>query len=253
MKTKIITLILIVSSALMLIACGDEVIPDLNEEQTELITEYAAALLLKYDSSTTSRLLPEGEGDSHVVLPDHSQDVPIPTGDKITQSNDEPLVGADDVIVNSPVDDSTKPEAYGDGFGSIVNNDGISLEYANSYEVVDSYPTEGENAYFTVDASEGNKLLVLHFNLKGLSDTDTEVDMNKYSMRLRVSVNGGDNHYVLNTMLTNDILSFKGLIGSGENADIVAIAEIPEGECESISSITLTIRGDEGSSVINLQ
>lgn len=254
MKTKIISILLIMSSALMLMACGDEIIPDLDEEQTALITEYAADLLLKYDSTSTSRLLPQGAGDTHVVLPDHSQDIVIPSADKITQTEDEPLVGEDDVTVNN-IEGSkdTSEKNRTDGFESFVSADGISIEYAGLYEVVDSYPTEGDNAYFTVDATEGHKLLVLHFNIKATSDVETQIDMNKYALRYRVAVNGGSNTHVLSTMLINDILSYKGTVEAGATDDIVAIAEIAEEEASNITSIVFTIRGKESSAVMNLK
>ena len=248
----------ILCAASMLTACGAE-FPELNEEQTELVNEYAASLLLKYDANSTSRLLTEEEMQGAMIVPVGPEDSqPVVSEEEVVDINkesDEPLVSMDDVTVND-IDGTTstpeKMQSAGNGWTDYCLADGFDISYAGNYEIVDSYPVDDPNAYFTMDASAGNKLLVLHFNLVNTSGTDLNVDMNKYGLRYRVSVNGGVNSYILTTMLSNDVLSFVGDVPTNESVDLIAVAELSESEASNIQSLVFTIRGDNGSSQLNL-
>ena len=257
-KRRIKALILTALCAFMLCGCGDE-IPDLTPSQQEMITEYSAALLLKYDSSTPSRLLPEGSvvsiayvdpSDPNAVL---TETVPETETNSDIVVDDVPDVTSEDVSVT----DVTTGQTTGGGAGSFSNflaDLGVSFDYSGLYEVVDSYP-EGDdvNPYFTVDASDGNRLLVLHFNLTNNSGSDMDVNLNTLNLRYRVSLNGGKNKFVMTTLLENDLLSYVGTLGSGQTEDIVAICEISEAEGADIQTIDFTVRGDGFSDVMSLQ
>lgn len=242
---------------MLLCGCGNE-IPDLEPEVSEQITEYSAALLLKYDSSAPSRLLPEGTVTSVAYVDPGSPNAasyetqPV-EGESDIPVDDVPDVTSDDVIVTDATTGETSGGHSGD-FNSFLAGLGVSMNYSGVYEVTDSYP-EGDdvNPYFTMDASAGNKLLVLHFDLTNTSGSDMDVNLNTLNLRYRVSLNGGKNKFVMTTLLENDILSYVGTIPAGQTEDIIAICEISEEEAANIQNIDFTVRGDDFSSVISLQ
>lgn len=255
---RIIALILTILCAVMLCGCGDE-IPDLTPTQQEMITEYSAALLLKYDSNTPSRLLPEGSvvsiayvdpSDPNAVL---TETIPETEANSDILVDDVPDVTSEDVSVTDVTTGQTTGGGIA-GFSNFLANLGVSFDYSGLYEVVDSYP-EGDNVnpYLTVDASDGNKLLVLHFNLTNNSGSDMDVNLNTLNLRYRVSLNGGKNKFVMTTLLENDLLSYVGTLSSGQTEDIVAICEISEAEGANIQTIDFTVRGDGFSDVMSLQ
>ena len=49
-----------ITAAILMTGCGS-VMPDLTEEETEIISEYAAGVLLKYDRVHGGRLMSEAE------------------------------------------------------------------------------------------------------------------------------------------------------------------------------------------------
>ncbi|MBO4899529.1 MAG: hypothetical protein J5509_04500 [Lachnospiraceae bacterium] len=259
MRDKRITaLILTALCVICLCGCGDE-IPDLTPTQQEMITEYSAALLLKYDSSTPSRLLPEGSvvsiayvdpNDPNAVLTETTPETE--TGTDIPVDN-VPDVTSEDVSVTDVTTGQTSGGGVA-GFSNFLADLGVSFDYSGQYEVVDSYPEGGDvNPYFTVDASDGNKLLVIHFDLTNNSGSDMDVNLNNLNLRYRVSLNGGKNKFVMTTLLENDLLSYVGTLGSGQTEDIVAICEISEAEGADIQTIDFTVRGDGFSDVMSLK
>jgi len=251
-KRKIITALLLAFVMSMLCACGDE-IPELTDEEISLIADYSSALLLKYDSNTPSRLLPEGSVDMSIVYHD-----PQITGSDSDNAKEELNISGDieTVVSNSDVtvSDTTEPEKqeHAEGFTDFLADTGITVEYAGEYEIADTYPVENENVYFTVDASKGNKLLVMHFTLTNVSGEEKDIKMNSLGLKYRISINDGKNKNVMTTMLANDILTYTGTLAADESADLVAIAEIPEDETD-ISTLKFVIRGEEFSSDMMLK
>lgn len=254
MGRKPILIAIALLMTIILSACGAE-IPDLTEEQAAQVADYAAGLLLKYDSHSTSRLLAPEE-TTPLELPTET----VPDENEIFESealitelpDTEPIIDAEDVAVNDN-GEVTNGSIPGSGFKSFLSSDELSLEYMGYYEIVDSYPSEGENAYFAMDASAGNKLLVIHFSLTSLYGNAVDVDMGSYNLRYRVSINGGAYKPILTTMLWNDILSYRGAVDGNSAIDIVAIAEIPEAETYSIDTMQFIIHGAEYSSSIAIK
>lgn len=255
---KIISVILAAACAVLMCGCGDE-IPDLEPEVTDQITEYSAALLLKYDSTAPSRLLPEGTVTSVAYVDPGSPNAASYETEPVEGESDIPVDNVPDVTSDDvTVTDTTTGETSGGGsngdYNSFMSSLGVSMNYSGTYEIADSYP-EGDdvNPYFTVDASSGNKLLVLHFDLANASGSDLDVNLNNLNLRYRVSINGGKNKFVMTTLLENDLLSYVGTLPAGQSKDIVAICEISEEEAASIQTIDFTVRGDDFSSVVKLQ
>ena len=200
---KIIPSLLTLVCTVILCGCGDE-IPDMTPEQTELVTEYSAALLLKYDSNTPSRLLPEGSvapivyidpfGDGAVetqIVPDTDTQPDIPV-------DSDPEFTSDELTVtDTTTGESSGPSAHPEGFSGFLDGTGVDITYTGNYEITDSYPKGDDlNPYFTVDASAGNELLVLHFALANVSDTDVSISLGGLNLRYRVSLNGGKNKFI---------------------------------------------------------
>ncbi len=259
MRDKRITvLILTALCTVMLCGCGDE-LPELTPSQQEMLTEYSAALLLKYDSNTPSRLLPEGSVVSIAYVdPNDPNAVLVETTPETETTSDITVDNVPDVTSeNVSVTDVTTGQTTGGqhaGFSNFLADLGVSFDYSGVYEVVDSYPEGNDvNPYFTVDATDGNKLLVIHFNLTNNSASDMDVNLNTLNLRYRVSLNGGKNKFVMTTLLENAILSYVGTLGSGQTEDIVAICEISEAEGSNIQTIDFTVRGDGFSDVMSLQ
>lgn len=244
-KAKKIIVCLI--GCLMLSGCGAQ-IPELNAEQEEIITQYAATTLLKYDANYESGLMSEEEMAALMREMITPTPMPTPTPTQAPESENveedsqdempEELIGEEE-----PVDNRTIAEFFG--------LEGIDISYAG-YDIVDSYPESGtDDWYFAMDAVEGNQLLVLKFDVANTGTTETEVDILNMTPRFRAFINGGEQINASTTLLTDDLKTMKMVLQPGETVQEVIVIEISEAEVLELSAedavLELMIRLDEDS------
>lgn len=227
----------------LLSGCG--AMPELTEEENEIITEYAVGLLLKYDKYYNSRLVDlsayEEQQDIEQNEPEESN---VPEEEPMPEDNDV-LSQSDPEVVDVSEQASTIEEFYG--------IEGFSFQYTGC-DLKSEYPDMSENsadAYFAVQATPGTQLLILKFQVNNYSGSDRELDMSSYGLRTRVAVNGESSQNTLSTMLLNDLRTYKGVVGENGSTELVAIIEVPEGTY--VESLSLILRSDSDSAEFVLQ
>lgn len=237
---KISVLLCGLAVALLTAGCGE--MPELTQEETELIAEYAAGILLKYDSGQSNRLVDTSGYDEEIEEEESAPESEEP--------EEEPELEEVTTVVDVSQDEETEPavssveEYYG------VPN--VMITYTG-YEVTDSYPpsSEEDDLVFSMDASAGTQLLVLKFNAQNLSGEDQSLNMLGYGARFRVSVNGESSKGALATMLVNDMQTYNDVISASSSVELVSIVEIPQGT--NVGSIDFILRGGEQDATLNLQ
>ncbi len=228
----------------ILSGCGVTV-PELTEEENDIITEYTVSLLLKYDKYYNSRLVDltayEEQSDSEQNEPEVNgdlEDEPIPEeNNENAESNTE--------VIDISEKASTIEEFYG--------IEGFSFQYTGC-DLMSEYPDMAEDsadAYFAMQATPGMQLLILKFAVNNQSGSDRELDMLNYGLRARVSINGESSKSTLSTMLLNDLHTYKGILGENSSTELVAVVEVPEGTY--IESLSLILRSDIDSVEFALQ
>ena len=215
-----------ITAAILMTGCGS-VMPDLTEEETEIISEYAAGVLLKYDRVHGGRLMSEAEYE----MEENKKAEREAAASAAEQQNEEENAAEESAASYTEVVDvsqdaevvvpSTIEEYY--------DIQDITFQYTG-YELTDSYPSDSEedNVFFAMDATEGMQLLVLKFTATNVSSADQTLDMIGYGVRFKVSVNGGSGENVLSTMLLNDMQNYKGVISAGTGTELVSIVEVPQ-------------------------
>lgn len=230
-------------TALLIAGCG-EAVPDLNDEQTSLVGEYAANILLKYDSNHRQRLMSEEE---------------IKKEEERRAAWEVRIPSADDPEVPEKPSNSSKPE-QGTGekqpaeYGKLEDfydfTDEVGIEYTGYY-VCSSYLEGQADVPFTLDAAQGKEILVLKFLLKNNSDALQKVDLIKRNDFYRVTVNGNYSRTPLTTLLDNDLSTFRGELMPGASQEIVLLTEIEQGT--EISSLTIRLKNESSESTILLK
>lgn len=238
--------ILLCSMAAALLMTGCTTVPDLTPTETELISEYAVGVLLKYDKNHGRRLVDttgyelaeeteEPETEPMEEIPEEPEPKPEETAEVVDVSQDE---------------EETQPGVSSvEAYYGIPN---IMISYTG-WEMADSYPpqSEDETPFFSMDASEGMQLLVLKFNAQNLTGEDQTLNMMGYQATFRVSVNGEASKGALATMLVNDMQTFDSVIPASSSVDMVSIVEVPEGT--NPSTIDFILRGGEQDGTLHLQ
>lgn len=241
---KIATVFLMICAAVSLTGCSAS-IPELSEAENDMVAEYAAGLLLKYDKNYDGALPVAGE---KAVKPETLEDIPEET----TEESEVPAENEDAISGDSEVSEEMASENIIVDIAAFLELEGISIDYAG-YEITDSY-VEGDNIAFSMDATPGNQLLVVKLNLTNTQPEDIEVDMlNKKDVRFRLIVNNGAKKNVLYTMLLDDFSIYKNTIAAGTTEQAVLICEITEEEAATVETIDLYMRNGENSVTMTLK
>ena len=212
----------ILTASLLLSGCGNQ-IPDMTEEEQALIVSYAAEVVERHDSNHPSRL----ESEEVVELKKEEEAQKEAKKEQLKQ------------------EEAAKAE-------EAKNNEASSYE---GYELDDSYPDTGEETYFAMDATEGQKLLVLKFLAHNVSGEDRELSMVSSGVRFKITA-GGKTQNALTTMLLNDFSNFSETIPGNGTQELVLICEVPadgsvtEGGSDSIAVI---VRNGDKNATISLQ
>lgn len=242
-----------VTAALALTGCGATV-PDLTQEETEIISEYAAGILMKYDKDNGSRLVDLSQEET---APDAEPLAQAPESDVAAAETEEAPGGTGEpgpAENNATVIDQSQTEAM--PAASIEEYYGIS-DFTFAYtgcELIDSYPEDsGEEGavYFTMDATEGMKLLVAKFNVTNQSGSEQTLNMMEHGAKFKLSVNGNAGKHVLTTMLLNDMQNYNAMVAAGETVELVSIIEVPADT--QVDSLALILSGGDGAVTLQLQ
>ena len=245
-------ILILVLSAVSLSACS--VIPSLSttEEQDELIAEYSAGLLLKYNRGHALGLTPIWEEDFEDEAAALQED--LGQTEEIAEIADAP-----EII-------STEPEGeplneMGDTLETVVSNvpmaeafnlAGLDVSY-NGYECMNVYPEDGGTEMtFSMQASAGKILMVTHFNITNTGSEPVRCAAAESDVKARIVIDGGRRIPALTTILLNDLLTYDGEIAGGEAIDAVIVFEVDENAAASMQNISLIVIGSAGEQAYNL-
>lgn len=233
----------LIMTGIWLTGCGNA-IPEMTMEQQELVVEFAASELLKYDVNYQSKLTaPEPEQQPEEEQGEQPKEPLIEE-----ETLPEEIIADTDVTI---VDNTGTVEAQNISIADFLDLTGVEISYAG-YETVDTYPEgEAKEAYFFMSATEGNKLLVLRFSALNVSGEELSIDLSKSQTRYKIILNGTEKN-ALTTMLLNDMAYYQGTLAANESIELVLLCEIQDDQTEFIDTLQLKIKSVDDSATISL-
>ena len=222
--------------------CG-QTVPELTEEETDIITEYAVNLLLKYDKNYNNHLVELPVYEEPVMEPEVEEDI-VPEEDLQEEMN-EPETEVVDLTEDIEPQVSSIEEFYG------ISD--FTFQYAG-YDLVSEYPDMAEEpttAFFAMDATTGTQLLIVKFLVTNQSGMESVLDTFQYGVKVKIAVNGEASKNALSTMLLNDLQSYRGTLDAYGQTELVAVIEVPEGT--SVGNLSLVLKSDFDSATLTLQ
>lgn len=196
--------------------CGAK-IPDMTEEERKAISEYAANLLLKYDTGRPSRLVEIVEEEP---TPEPTQ-TPEPV---VTEKPEEPE--ATETPQQTTIPQKTEvPEVYDSIEDTLLLPEGVTLVY-KKYETGNSFVDETDG-YQTLIAEEGKELLIIRLALLNSGNTAQNVDMMQDNIVYRVIVDDKTINGMV-TMVANDLTTYMGSLKPDESREVLLFAEVEE-------------------------
>ncbi|MDO5574238.1 MAG: hypothetical protein Q4G60_09725 [bacterium] len=236
-----------VHAVLSLILCvtllgGCGLIPEvqLSEEESVLVAEYAAGLLLKYDQQHNNGLM-EITSDPIVV------ETPAPEADAAVTDT----TGSDTGTDNSDLVAGMTAEAP--ELAAALGIPDFLVTYTG-YETCDIYPEQEEDELaFSIQARQGYDLLILHFDLTNPGTEAAECDVVTNAPLFRALINQDLRINSQTTILLNDLSVYSGTLEGEETQDTVVVFEIEESVTDQISQIELLLVSDDGDLTYQLQ
>lgn len=232
----------------LLTGCGNT-FPELTQEEAEVIGEYAAVTLLKYDADSRSRLvdLTDKETTAETIAEEEKT-----VESEVTEEKKEDSSGG--VLPKEP--EQTLEE--GDETVLAVRSmeeywalpEKVMVSYVG-YEINSSYPRETKE-YFALEASEGKSFLIVRFALENGSDTEQKIDFLNRKDSYRLTVNEQYTQAALTTLLENDLGTYLDTIKPGENKELVLLIELETADVENVQSILLNIKNESKKCTIQL-
>ncbi len=236
-KGKVLGLIAL--SAMLLTGCVDAM-PELTAEQSDVIAEYAAGLLLKYSPRYEYRIVSEEELAAAIANRQEGSESELEptTQTEQVQSPEENVseASSEDVPAGQEEESAQVQPAEDIDFAAELGIDDLIIRY-QSFEVCSSYPQDSTG--YSVDAARDKKLLILHFDLEGLPEEDVDCNFFDRDLKLRVNINDSISASALNAMLSNNLITYIDVVKAGETVDVVAVVEINDMTEADIQSMVL--------------
>lgn len=245
MKKAIITAGVV---ALMLTGCGGQV--ELNEEDTMKVAQYAADLVLKYDSNYKERLLTlEEEAQAKEKLKqaaERDEKLKELLAQKNNAENKTGSEGTKSEIKKEDSEVNQQESAVTYALSDVLKAEGFSFQM-NGYDVVEEYPeVTGDVGEIPMEvrAAAGKKLLLVKCIITNTTDAKAECNLFDKDISAKVVVDGTTRADSMITMLLNDFCTLKAEIEPAVPYEAVLVFEIPE-ESANIQSVELnmTIEG----------
>ena len=235
---------LLCTMMLSMTACGNE-IPDLTEEESQRVGEYAAVTLLKYDANNRSRLV-----DPEMVIAKLEKEAAreaTKAAQEEEKAEETGSTGTTEVTMPTAQEDITA--SMEEFFGL---PEGVSITYED-YMVTDSYPEDGAtDEYFALDASTGKKLLVLRFCLTNGTEQEEKMDLLNTNSRYIITVNDSIRANALTTMLPNDMSTYEETLEPGQSQELVLLLEVNEDVAGAVQTIALRLKNASNEYIIQL-
>ena len=231
-----------------------------EDQQLKLVAEYAAGLLMKYDKSHKNGLtvivpeqpVEEDPMDISPPSPEEQETMEIASLDpsvNVSGGNPEDMPGGP----GGP--EEGMPQGNMESIAAALGIPDFDVTFTG-YELADIYPDSdmsGDEAMlFSLKSEEGEKLLILHFDLSNNTGADTECRPINSDVKIRLLVNEETRLNQQMTILMNDLKSYDAVMPAGVTEDTVLVFYIDDSLADNIQTLTLLIIGEEGESRFEL-
>lgn len=245
-RGKLIGMVVIATG--LLTGCVDHM-PEMTEEQSALIAEYAADMLLKYSPNYNYKIADEevlAEVVEETVTEEETEEASteqtvevVEVSTQITAT--EETTSALDIMDVAEVD-----------FAEVFEMEDVEIRYEDM-EVCSVYPQGEVGTGFSVNATEGKSLVVMHMLIENTSEAVITCDLFEKDMDISINMNGGNYKKASNTLLVNDFTTYIEEIPAGESREAVIVAEVNKMTEEEIDSCILRITTEEASVTTKLK
>ncbi len=261
---------------LSLFAVGCEKTIELTDAESQMVAEYAADLLLKYDKNLSFKYYDDDEFES-------PHDFNTPSTEELSTeatTTEEPStedISTEGTTTEEPstegttegTEDSTEDISSGDGnmdnateedldadymytefdLAEFIGQDNIKISYQYA-QITESYPSyNNEGMYIEVEAPDGYKLLVLKFRIENLTNEPQLVDLYSKDIDYHIIVNNKKVAKQMLTILMDDMYTYNKTLEASLIDDTVLLFMVSDSVAEELEDMKLKV-GVNGKEVI---
>ncbi len=240
---------MIVLCGIMLTGCTQLVV--LTEEESDILSEYMAETVLKHEKNYKEALI-YPEDTTEDIADSEKKEVNKSEVATDTKGNIEPVseyVNSDDKLttLENTIGDETNYMVSDMNLSDELGNGKFEISYAN-YKLYDSYPTKSKNNYFSLETTEGRKLLVVSFDIKNLTKKTQKINLIKSGFEYTLN-NGSNVTYIPKlTLLLNDIQYLDIEVPAGKTKEAVLVFDVLQDI--DISKCNLVVSNQEKNALI---
>lgn len=233
--------------AVTLTGCGT----DLTNQETRVIAEYAADLLLKYDKNYQERL---DEEISEDVVTETTEETAVTTeADSATEAEPDTTESTESTEEAASETEAAAPIESISDIAEVVGLEGISVQY-NRCMFLDRYPSLDQDGMFIyLEADPGYKLVVLKFDIVNHTQESQMVNLLDADLDYQLVLNGTRAAKPMLTILMDDLGTYQAVVPAEEEQAAVLVFQMSEGLMDDIQSLNLKVTYQNQENMIQIQ
>jgi len=218
----------------------------LSEANTNIVAEYMAGMLLKYDKNYSSSLINYRETDE-ISDTGYKEDREVETV-KESEDNENDIVNNEENNNESNNEGNTQDTDY--ALSEIIGKQDFDIQYTG-YRTADALSDNETNSVFSVEAKEGYTFFVAEFSVENKTDRDKVFDLSKSTLKYRLDINNETTYKPQSVLLENNLLFININVKAGEKISAILVFEITE--TMDTANIDLNIFNDEMTKTISIK
>lgn len=217
---------------------------NVTSEQGDILAEYIADLVLKYDKYYNQELIyddTEAAKESNIDLTEESSD----NNENIVSDNDKNTEDADNSAAQEEV-----PSQQPKNLNQVMNLKYFDVKYSK-YGLYDSFPKDSKNTYFVLETRAGKKLLVVELKIKNKTAASKRFDMMSKDFNYELDINSENTYRPIMTLLVNDMQYIDITVSGGKTEVGYLVFEVPKSV--KLKNASLIVTNKEGQAIIALK
>lgn len=209
---------------------------ELTEEENNMVAEYMAGALLKYDHYYENKLIVKKEEEN-----DETKEETIQTKtDNLDNVNDEKTTkqpASETKKSEEKKEDTTKSNV---SLSDLFEGKDYTLVYKGN-TLTSNYPKE--DAAYVIEAPNSQKLAVISINVKNVSSNEKVIDLSKEQISYVLETKGQTYSEPMLTVITNGIQYFRETIKPSKGKEAILIFAVNSDTKLAGSSLTISMKG----------
>lgn len=250
---------IICSLCLLLTGCNEVI--DLTDEQSELVAEYVAQILLKHDRYFDDRIK---DGQEKIEKMTESLSEDDFSSESTTEIVEETTTELPTEATTEDAEHKTEEQMQEEESENIpINNEediakiagikGASILYKD-YLITKQYPAiDEEGKFIYLDAAKGHSLFVVRFRVQNTANDVVSISLFDKEIKYRIVCNQRDVANPMLTILMDDLGTLETKVKAKEEQEAVLVFQIVDSMKDSLETVDLKVNFDDVDNVIKIK